>query len=1097
MAELGDFVCQGRRKVCEVTLEMMDYKYVDKCSDCPELRTILTELKSGKHGKYPHLEQHTEKRILELLPAKDRKKVEALQSKPTPADEAQASSELKDFEAGVAEADERLRTEVYVAKAGKAGDRLPPPRGHKGDAAKPKAAPRAPETYLEEDEQQDKAARIPGYDFRAWDKFDVDGECDKLDEKDKALERARKERAEAARRRDEAKARRALADLSKEREALRADDMAPAERQFLAQREKHKGNEAYRANEARDAYDCYTRALAYDASNPVVFANRAMASLRLGLLEGAEDDCTCALRLDPGYHRARQRRGMTRHKRGKYALAIEDLERAVADDPDNAPLRKLLQQSCDKFEEVEGRAAPRDPKAFVSVAIDDSEDENDDGNAPKFTKIAIADEDSSDDDDDEILEAGADGFELPEPKPADEDDLLARLAADDGAEIGGGSKIAIDESESEEDVPISTSCKIAIDDDDDELLMEEVPVGAESPTRGVKVAICDSGSDDDQGAAPTRVPSSPGAFTDHGDTDEDVPISAGAKVAVDDQEEMPASTGTKIAIDESDDEAAPSTGTKIAIDDDDEPPPLANDKPSALTPLAVDDAPAATSSNASPTSQESWDLVPDPAAAEARKAEGNALMSAGDAAGAVAKYDAALAADASHYASRANRAFARLKTGDLEGCVADATTCLDHADAKDPAKRVKALFRRGDARERLAARSKTPAEAFAIFERAVADLEGVCRLEPTNETALVKKASLMTARARARAEADRAAAVASDNDNFAASDAAKAEGSTALGAGDLAEAERCYSEALRAWPGNRAARNNRALVRLRSENFKGCADDASEVLRGEPDNLKALYRRGVARRALGDLGGSLDDLDKLLQLAPGDRAATAERDATRRKVDERNGTKRVKTKGVVALDKVPLSAPPILKTSAPPKSKAPVVAVDAPPPPPPSSNKAPAPPTPPSAPPKKAPTPPSRKKDSSARMAGAVAAAKARVAETKVKAPKSATELEFAWRTFRNEPEKWTRFLKTFKPQTLKKIDLSLCPDVFALIISTLKDAVGSPASADILANVIKAKSFAVTKALLSKTDIGHIAAIADGADDADVAARLRAGYGC
>ena len=82
-------------------------------------------------------------------------------------------------------------------------------------------------------------------------------------------------------------------------------------------------------------------------------------------------------------------------------------------------------------------------------------------------------------------------------------------------------------------------------------------------------------------------------------------------------------------------------------------------------------------------------------------------------------------------------------------------------------------------------------------------------------------------------------------------------------------------------------------MRLRSENFKGCADDASEVLRGEPDNLKALYRRGVARRALGDLGGSLDDLDKLLQLAPGDRAATAERDATRRKVDERNGTKTV------------------------------------------------------------------------------------------------------------------------------------------------------------------------------------------------------------
>ena len=92
--------------------------------------------------------------------------------------------------------------------------------------------------------------------------------------------------------------------------------------------------------------------MAYDASSAVVFANRAMACLRLGLLERAEDDCTCALKIDPSYHKARQRRGMTRHKRGKYALAIEDFERACADDPDNLALRKLLKQACDKFEEV-------------------------------------------------------------------------------------------------------------------------------------------------------------------------------------------------------------------------------------------------------------------------------------------------------------------------------------------------------------------------------------------------------------------------------------------------------------------------------------------------------------------------------------------------------------------------------------------------------------------------------------------------------------------------------------------------------------------------------------------------------------------------
>ena len=85
----------------------------------------------------------------------------------------------------------------------------------------------------------------------------------------------------------------------------------------------------------------------------------ALAAVRCGreealplarrLLERAEDDCTCAIQLDPGYHKARQRRGMTRHKRGKYALAIEDLERAVADDPANAELRRMLERRVEEL----------------------------------------------------------------------------------------------------------------------------------------------------------------------------------------------------------------------------------------------------------------------------------------------------------------------------------------------------------------------------------------------------------------------------------------------------------------------------------------------------------------------------------------------------------------------------------------------------------------------------------------------------------------------------------------------------------------------------------------------------------------------------
>ena len=128
MAELGDFVAQGRRKNCEVTLEMMDYKHVDGCSDVPELRSILQALKSGEHGKYPHLERHTEKRILGLLPEKDRKKIEALASTPSAQDVADAANDINAFVGESKEDDDRLRTEVYVKKGGK---QLPPVRGRK------------------------------------------------------------------------------------------------------------------------------------------------------------------------------------------------------------------------------------------------------------------------------------------------------------------------------------------------------------------------------------------------------------------------------------------------------------------------------------------------------------------------------------------------------------------------------------------------------------------------------------------------------------------------------------------------------------------------------------------------------------------------------------------------------------------------------------------------------------------------------------------------------------------------------------------------------------------------------------------------------
>ena len=127
-------------------------------------------------------------------------------------------------------------------------------------------------------------------------------------------------------------------------------------------------------------------------------------------------------------------------------------------------------------------------------------------------------------------------------------------------------------------------------------------------------------------------------------------------------------------------------------------------------------------------------------------------MKRGDVSGAVAKYSEALEADAQHYASRANRAMARLRLGDVEGAFLDADACCQHADvATDVSKRVKALFRRGDARERLAASAATPKAKVVELEASLQDLDEVVRLEPRNDVAVAKRRAVSEALAKAKA----------------------------------------------------------------------------------------------------------------------------------------------------------------------------------------------------------------------------------------------------------------------------------------------------------------------------------------------------------
>lgn len=54
MAELGDALERGGATK-DVTIEMLDYDFLDRCSDPDLIRAIVRKLKSGEEGHYPDL----------------------------------------------------------------------------------------------------------------------------------------------------------------------------------------------------------------------------------------------------------------------------------------------------------------------------------------------------------------------------------------------------------------------------------------------------------------------------------------------------------------------------------------------------------------------------------------------------------------------------------------------------------------------------------------------------------------------------------------------------------------------------------------------------------------------------------------------------------------------------------------------------------------------------------------------------------------------------------------------------------------------------------------------------------------------------------
>lgn len=415
--EIDYFSLHNRRKK-HIAVEMLDYDYVDKSSDLDELKGILAMLRSGKEGRYPQLETHTEERILALLPERERVKIQRMRSGPSPNEQSAATEDLRSWASAI----DAKNQELQQRKSASLARALPPVRGQqptktdhsllRHEICKPAAkSPR------------EKTA-IPAYDFRAWEKYDVDKALGELDKDEQlAQEQARQQQEQLEKR--ERERRQELASLPS---YVDLESLSSTEHEVYALHEKQKGNECFKVQENEEAVLYYTRSMAFDDSNAVVYANRAMAHLRLKSFALAEQDCSRSIELDATYVKAWMRRGMTRFRRGKYDQAVADFEQALALEPGNKEVEKLLHKTRSKWHETDGTISLKREK--------DCSADHKTAHAPeqgeikrleqKFTRFEIIEdennqqqEDASDDEDDDD-----DTYVAPSSKPFQRFEIL-------------------------------------------------------------------------------------------------------------------------------------------------------------------------------------------------------------------------------------------------------------------------------------------------------------------------------------------------------------------------------------------------------------------------------------------------------------------------------------------------------------------------------------------------------------------------------------------------------------------------------------------------------------------------------------------------
>ncbi|XP_071560248.1 uncharacterized protein Spag1 [Temnothorax nylanderi] len=304
-----------------IPVEHFTYEFISQCTDGRTLERIVLVLRSGEEGEYPDLTKHAEERLARIKPTSAvLRKVEAvLRRNMLNVDERQ---EIDDDMSNWACEMQSREKDLEEGKAILANEPCLEP-----EIRKIKTNDTKDKKMKMNEKKRDKPKRIAACDYEAWNKYDVDTEINRIDLQDERRQTEMKEIQEQ---------RKELDKINEMAHKMTVDKLSltGTEINVMAEQEREKGNEAFRAADYGEALRHYNASIDVD-SNLNAHNNRAMTFIKLQRYEDALNDCNTVLTMDYRNIKALLRRALSLEHLERPHEALADYEAALKLEPTN------------------------------------------------------------------------------------------------------------------------------------------------------------------------------------------------------------------------------------------------------------------------------------------------------------------------------------------------------------------------------------------------------------------------------------------------------------------------------------------------------------------------------------------------------------------------------------------------------------------------------------------------------------------------------------------------------------------------------------------------------------------------------------------